>query len=299
MVEAVVAEPVPALTPAALAARHHLRVAGAAPSLKGYTRQLWRYRHFIAAFGNAKSVAAFSSARLGQVWQVLTPLTNAAVYYLIFGVVLNTSDKIDNFVAYLCAGIFLFGYTQQVVLAAVKTIPDHIGLIRALQFPRASLPIATTMSQLQQMGASIAVLLAIVLATGEPLRLSWLLILPVLLLQSIFNTGLALIVARMGAKITDLRQLMPFILRTWMYASGVFYSVDRLDEHLPAAATAALQANPMLVYIELIRFALLETPPPPGQPIWLMWTIAAGWALLVGTGGYLWFWRGEQEYGRG
>ena len=48
-----------------------------------------------------------------------------------------------------------------------------------------------------------------------------------------FNAGLALLVARLGAKITDLKQVMPFVMRTWMYASGVLYSVENFAKHLP------------------------------------------------------------------
>jgi teichoic acid transport system permease protein len=299
MARTTLAAPAPADTPAAIAARHGLRISGVTPPLPAYTRLLWQYRHFITAFGSAKNAAALTSARLGQLWQVLTPLTNALIYYLIFGLILDTRHGIDNFTAYLCTGIFLFGYTQQVAQAAVRTIPDHLGLIRALQFPRACLPVATTVSQLQQMLASTAVLLAIVTVTGEPVTLHWLLLAPVLILQSVFNAGLALAVARLGAKIPDLRQLLPFVMRTWMYASGVFYSLTLLGKHLPATVIAILQANPMLIYIELARAALLHEPPPPGLPGWLLWALATGWALTAGTGGYLYFWRGEQEYARG
>ena len=48
---------------------------------------------------------------------MLTPLINAAVYYLIFGVILNTSGGVDNFIAYLCTGLFIFSFTQTVVQA--------------------------------------------------------------------------------------------------------------------------------------------------------------------------------------
>ena len=77
-----------------------------------------------------------------MLWQVLTPLINAAVYYVIFGVVLNTSRDVDNFIAYLCTGVFLFGFTQTVIQAGAQAITGNLGLIRALHFPRASLPIA-------------------------------------------------------------------------------------------------------------------------------------------------------------
>jgi teichoic acid transport system permease protein len=286
-----------ALAPAELAARHGLRVAGERPDLVTYARQVWAYRHFITAFGNARVVASFTTTRLGQLWQVLTPLFNAGVYYLIFGVVLGTKHHVHNFVAYLCIGVFVFSFTQTVCTNGVQSISGNLGLIRALHFPRASLPIASMFTQLQQTLVSMLVLVAIVLFTGEPIRAQWLLVVPALLLQSMFNSGLALALARMGSKITDLKQLMPFITRTWFYASGVLYSVEVFDRNLGWAAKA-LTLNPALVFIELIRHALLTQVTLTSSPGHL-WIIAAFWAVVVSVTGFLFFWRGEQEYGRG
>ena len=117
MAETAVAEADAAHSLQSLADEYGLRVAGQRPSLPAYIRQLWAYRHFIASYANAKLAASFTTARLGRLWQVLTPLTNAAVYYLIFGVVLNTKQGIPNFIAYLCTGLFVFNFTQTVVLA--------------------------------------------------------------------------------------------------------------------------------------------------------------------------------------
>ncbi|MBV1849252.1 ABC transporter permease [Catellatospora tritici] len=299
MAEAVVTEPYPALAPAQLAARHGLRVAGARPGLVEYVRKLWDYRHFIVAFANAKNIATFSSAQLGQLWHVLTPLTNAAVYYLIFGVILGTRKGIENFPAYLCAGIFIFGYTQQVVTAGTKAISDNMNLIRALQFPRASLPVAATITQLQQLVFAIAVLLGIVVITGEPVTPKWLALIPILLLQSLFNAGLAMLFARLGSKVLDLKQVMPFVLRTWLYGSGVFFDLSNAIKNAPEWAKVLLELNPMVPFIELTREALgVDTGTPP-ETVTQMWLVAGGWALVIGVGGFLYFWRGEKEYGRG
>src|SRR5688500_14429549 len=105
-----------------LAKRHGLTAAGRLPTLGEYTRHLWSYRHFIAAFANAKVTASLGTTRLGVVWQVLTPLINAGVYYLIFGLLINTGGEVDNFPAYLCAGVFIFGFTQSVVQAGAQAI---------------------------------------------------------------------------------------------------------------------------------------------------------------------------------
>ncbi|KAB1939855.1 ABC transporter permease [Micromonospora sp. ALFpr18c] len=290
-------DPDTGLTQAQLAARHGLRVAGERPSLVEYSRRLWAYRHFIAAYANAKLVASYSNAKLGQLWQVLTPLTNAAVYYLIFGVVL-AQNSIPNFIAYLTTGLFIFNFTQSAVLAGTQSISSNLGLIRALHFPRASLPLSTTITQFQQLLASMVVLIGIVLVTGEPITLKWLLLAPALLLQAVFNAGVVLLVARLGSKSSDLKQVMPFVMRTWMYGSGVLYSVS-LFERLPAWATTLVQYNPLLVYIELARYSLLEQAPLLNESLTQLWLVAAGWALVAGIGGFIYFWRGEQEYGRG
>ncbi|TDB70077.1 MULTISPECIES: ABC transporter permease [unclassified Micromonospora] len=297
MADTALVDPATGLTQAQLAARHGLRVAGERPSLAEYSRRLWAYRHFIAAYANAKLVASYSNAKLGQIWQVLTPLTNAAVYYLIFGVVL-AQKEIPNFIAYLTTGLFIFNFTQSAVLAGTQSISSNLGLIRALHFPRASLPVAATLTQFQQLLASMVVLVGIVLVTGEPITPEWLLMVPALLLQAVFNAGIVLVVARMGSKSSDLKQLMPFIMRTWMYGSGVLYSVS-LFNRLPEWASTLIQYNPMLVYIELARHALLEQAPLLNESLTRLWLVAAGWAVVAGIGGFVYFWRGEQEYGRG
>uniref|UniRef100_UPI0004C60A34 ABC transporter permease n=1 Tax=Streptomyces sp. NRRL S-1813 TaxID=1463888 RepID=UPI0004C60A34 len=79
---------------------------------------------------------------------------------------------------------------------------------------------------LQQLLFSMGVLVVILLGYGQMPTWSWLLVIPALLLQFVFNTGLAMAMARLGSKTPDLAQLMPFIMRTWMYASGVMFSID-------------------------------------------------------------------------
>lgn len=298
MTDTAVVDPDADLPLAELAAKHGLTVAGARPGLLAYTRRLWSYRHFITTYANARVVSSFSTTRLGRLWQVLTPLTNAAVYYLIFGVILNTKSDVPNFIAYLCTGLFVFIFSQSVVQGGVQAISGNLGLIRALQFPRASLPIAVTLTQFSNMVASMVVLVVIVLLTGEPVNVEWLLVVPALILQSVFNAGVAMAVARLGAKLADLKQLIPFVMRTWMYASGVLYSVTLFEKHLPTWAARLLEANPLLVYIELMRHALLEGAPLASR-VPVLWTLAIAWALLAGVGGFVYFWRGEQEYGRG
>ncbi|MFJ1745945.1 ABC transporter permease [Streptomyces sp. NPDC088116] len=284
----------------ALAARHGLTVSGARPTLPVYVRQLWSRRHFITAFATARLTSQYSQAKLGQIWQIMTPLLNATVYYFIFGVLLQTKRDIPDFIPFLVTGVFIWTFTSNSITAGTRAISGNLGLVRALHFPRASLPMALALQQLQQLLFSMGALVVILVCFGQYPGPAWLLALPALLLQSLFNMGLSMAVARLAAKTPDIAQLMPFLLRTWMYVSGVMFSVDRVTkgDGLPHVVAVALQCNPAAVYIDLMRFALVDSY-TAGQLPPHVWAIAAGWALLAGAGGFLFFWKAEEEYGRG
>ncbi|MFF3913929.1 ABC transporter permease [Streptomyces sp. NPDC001852] len=288
------------LTAAQLAAKYGLAVSGARPSLPEYVRQLWGRRHFILAFSQAKLTAQYSEAKLGQLWQVATPLLNAAVYYFIFGVILHASRGLsqDVYIPFLVTGVFVFTFTQSSVMSGVRAISGNLGLVRALHFPRASLPISFSLQQLQQLLFSMIVMFVVAIGFGSYPSPAWLLIVPVLLLQFLFNTGLALIVARMGAKTPDLAQLMPFVLRTWMYTSGVMFSINKIMEGRSEIAVRLLQVNPAAIYMDLMRYALIDGYGASNLPPHV-WAIALFWAVAVFVGGFVYFWKAEERYGRG
>ncbi|WP_226487306.1 ABC transporter permease [Streptomyces parvulus] len=288
------------LTPARLAAKYGLSVSGARPSLVEYVRQLWGRRHFILAFSQAKLTAQYSQAKLGQLWQVATPLLNALVYFLIFGLILNAGKGMpkDVYIPFLVTGVFVFTFTQSSAMAGVRAISGNLGLVRALHFPRASLPISFALQQLQQLLASMIVMFVVVIGFGSYPKLSWLLVLPTLVLQFLFNMGLALIVARMGAKTPDLAQLMPFIMRTWMYASGVMFSIPIMLEEHPSWISDVLQWNPAAIYMDLMRFALIDGYGSENLPPHV-WAVGLAWAVVLAVGGFVYFWKAEERYGRG
>ncbi|MFJ1546233.1 ABC transporter permease [Streptomyces sp. NPDC088246] len=288
------------LSAAETATKYGLTVSGARPGLFEYIQQLWGRRHFIMAFSRAKLTAQYSQAKLGQLWQVATPLLNALVYYLIFGLILGTRKGMTQeiFIPFLVTGVFVFTFTQNSVMAGVRAISGNLGLVRALHFPRASLPISFSLQQLQQLLFSMIVLAVVAVAFGSYPGPSWLLIIPALVMQFLFNTGLAMIMARLGSKTPDLAQLMPFIMRTWMYASGVMFSIPVMLKDKPDWIADVLQYNPAAIYMDLIRFALIDGYGSENLPSHI-WVVALAWSVLVGVVGFVYFWKAEERYGRG
>ncbi|WP_433514984.1 ABC transporter permease [Nonomuraea sp. CA-143628] len=289
---------------AKLAQRYGLRRAIARPRFPVYVRQLWERRHFILTYATSRNVSKYSNSALGQLWQVLTPLLNAAIYFLMFGLILGGSKNIDNYPAFLLTGMFVFTYTQRTVTAGAKSISGNLSLIRALHFPRASLPLAYTIQELQQLAISMGVLLVLVVVTGEWPTWFWLMIPVVLLLQTLFNIGAGLVIARLGSSMRDLNQLLPFITRTWLYASGVFFSIqDKVvgSAKLPQWVADVMYLNPAASYIEWMRDILIETYHPENghNPPMMVVLSCVFWAVFALGFGFWYFWRAEERYGRG
>src|SRR5580692_7706345 len=313
---------------AELAARYGLRPSSARPSLVSYLRLVWQRRHFIVAYATARSVSMYTEARLGQLWQVLTPLLNSAVYYLVFGILFQANRGISNYTAFLVTGVFIFGFTERSIVVGSTVMRANIALIRALHFPRACLPLAYVLVEFQQLMVSMLVLFTIVLSTGEPLTWYWLFLVPVLVMQATFNMGAALILARLGAGAQDVTQLVPFLTRIWRYFCGVMYSISSLPATLPEWAKNVLSLNPAAVYISLTRYAIMSTQrtdAPGAQPFNAakcavftakkipalqaychpyvanseLWLAGIGWAVVTLVVGVVFFWQAETRYGRG
>ena len=270
-----------------------LQRAGARLPIAEYSRRLYERRWFVAAYSTASNAVGYQGSFLGQAWQLLTPLLNILVYYLIFGMLLHTNRGVSNYIAFLSVGVFVFSFCTDSLVAGSRSITSNIGLVRALQFPRAVLPVSTTLVALLRLLYSLSVLIPIVLITGEPLTWRWLELVPALALQSMFCLGLAFVVARIGARVPDTTQALPFVSRVWTYTSGVMYSVQHFALGHAHWVSTVLTLNPGTVYLSLARNALLVgNPVTPGT-----WLLAIAWSVGTLAVSYLYFWRGEEEYG--
>nr|WP_241744481.1 ABC transporter permease [Cellulosimicrobium arenosum] len=291
----------------ALATQFDLRQMGVRPPLKDYVRDVVSRWPFIRTLGTSTAYAKNQNNYLGQLWAVLNPTLNAIVYILIFGILLGTTRGLENAIAFIVIGTFLFRFVEQSVHAGSRSIAQKTNLIRSMHFPRAVLPTAQVVSLLATLVPALLVMCVIVLLSGLlpaypmiPIRWSWLLLPAIVALLWIFNTGVAFMVARAVAITPDLDNVIGFIMRLVMYGSGVIFPVthyvDRLPDAVQGIVGAILEYQPIGVFLYVARSILTQEPEIPQDP-W-MWLWAALWAIVAFVVGFIVFWRGEERYGR-
>ncbi len=305
-----------------------LKRIGAKPTLREYVRDLIDHRDFLVTVPLGELRAQNQNSVLGSFWHLLNPLLLAGVYYLIFGIIFQAANDIPYYPAFLIVGIMTFTYIGKVMQSGARTVVANLKLIQSIQFPRASLPIATGISEFIAHLPAVLTMMVLVIITShfaqDPTApqgvarslpaiyptWSWLLLIPATLIMSLFGLGLALFTARATFHFQDVQQLLPYTLRIWMYLSGMFYNIDFVAKkaHGHYWIVQLFKANPMYEFFAMFRGALIgvniHTVGSTKTLVYdsfdpKVWAMATAWAVVTVVAGFLYFRAHETEYGRG
>lgn len=277
-----------------------LKPLGSTPSLRRYLREVWDRRQFAWASAMGEVRSQHMDTVLGNVWHLLNPILLIAVYYLVFGVVLDVDRGVgDNILGFIAIGVLTYQLAQRAITSAARSIIGNEGLIRSLQFPRALLPLGTMIKEALSFLPGLLVILVLVVVSGEGVTPAWALMAPVFVLQAIFILGAGMFLARVADRFRDTVNILPFVFRLGFYGSAVIYPVDeRFDvfETYPWISWIFV-SNPFYAQISLWRESLMTTYGVDKVP-WL-WVSASLWAVAALVVGTIVFRAGEKEYGRG
>ncbi|WP_413316656.1 ABC transporter permease [Agrococcus sp. 1P02AA] len=267
---------------------------GTRPPLREYFTELFDRRHFIWAAARGETVTRYSNERLGVAWYVLRPLLDAAFYGVVFGLILDMSRGMDNFLAFIIIGVFMFQLSARAITAGVTLIRSSKAMIRAFAFPRAALAISMVLRDVMSSAPAMIVMLIMIMAIPphESPNVAWSFFPLILGLQLTMSLGFVLFFGWLGARLPDLAQAMSFVSRFLMYASAVIFPIERFVDH--PTLLAIIQANPIYVVLDMYRMTLMDGAAPPLEN-WLQLSAWAFGALIIG---FTLFWWDEERYAR-
>ena len=260
--------------------------------LAAYLRDLWRRRDYLLRVPVEDLRVQHAHTLLGNLWLLLNPALQVGVYLLVFGVLIELDRGVDDYLAFLTVGVFVFHQAQRTVTAGARSVVANVGLIRALRFPRAALPVGSAIGQLLSFAPVLAVMLIMTVAHGHSPDLRWLALPGLLVALTAFGLGAGLAAARANHTYRDLENLLPFLFRLLFYLSGVLYSVDHFVDDDALRSLFAL--DPLYCLITAWRWALLGT-----DASGLVWAGTIGWPIVTLVGGFAAFRAREATYGSG
>ncbi len=257
----------------------------AAPGLREALRNTWRLRHFSWSYAQSRIIAARSENRLGLLWEFISPMLLAGVYYLAFGVVLGTRRDNVNFEVFLLIGVFTWQLMNSCLMGTSECLVRSAKLVKSVHFTRLALPVSVMMRELLSYIPMLAVVVTVALVTGEPVRPQWLLIIATMAVTTLFGTGVGLLLAHPSRTSRDISQLLPVSMRAWMFMSGVFYDPAVRFAKVHGWPGLLLEYNPGALILETARSAFL----PSIEVDVTKWLIISGLAAATAVIGVLVF----------
>jgi teichoic acid transport system permease protein len=266
---------------------------GRQPSLPEYVRLLWRGRDFLIQIVVSQVRLQTQATILGSLWHLLNPLLQTAIYYIVFGLVLNASRGVNDYAAFLVVGVFVFVFTSRSIESGARSLTTHRSLVSQTAFPRIIIPVAAVLTEAVLHAIALLMLLAMLPLLGVRPMWSWILLPLAFSLQAFFNLGVAMMAARLAFRLPDVQLLLPHALRFWMYASGVFFALEFVSQAFGELTTLLFIVNPAFTFIDLTRAVLLEGSVRETAT----WLLAFAWPTVALISGALVFRAREDEYG--
>ncbi|PIQ15235.1 MAG: ABC transporter permease [Flavobacteriales bacterium CG18_big_fil_WC_8_21_14_2_50_32_9] len=226
-------------------------------------KEVWNYRDLLMLFIKRDIVTIYKQTILGPLWYLIQPLFTAVIFTIIFNNVANIdTNGIPPFL-YNLAGITIWNYFKDCLLATSDTFKSNQHIFGKVYFPRLILPLSVVLSNLIKFCIQLIVFVTFYIyytANGVEVSPNKLIVFfPILVItMGFFSLGLGMIISSMVTKYRDLVFLLQFGVQLLMYLSLVAYPLSLIQEKLPTLSWI-VEFNPMAHIIETSRYMLLNS----------------------------------------
>lgn len=213
----------------------------------------------------------YQNSVLGYMWSLLRPLLLSTILYIVFVKFLRISGDIRHYASYLLLGIMCWTFFVEITSGGVGAVVGKGDLIRKIAIPRYLTVISTSASALINFALNLIVLFGIMLITGVEIQISFLLLVPLLLIELYaLSLSLAFILSAAFVKFRDISFIWEVFTQMLFYLTPIIYPISYVIEKYPQGRFLLL--NPLAQIIQDLRYILVT---PQSQTVWQSFGIAA------------------------
>lgn len=211
---------------------------------------------------------------LGYLWSLIRPLLLFGVLLLVFTQVFRVgSEKVEHYPVFLLMGIVLYTFFSESTSNAVTSVVSQEGVVRKTQFPRAVIPLATTVTAVFNLLLNLVIVIVFVVAFGVDPAWTWLLFPVALLSLFIGAAGLSMALSALYVRYRDTAIIWVVLAQVLLYLTPILYPVNSFGEE---TKEHLLMWNPLSVIFEQVRVWVLHEAAAPTAV-----EAAGGWLGLL------------------
>lgn len=250
-------------------------------------KELLRYRFLITNLISRDLKVRYKRSVLGFIWVMLNPLLTMAVISIVFSQVIRFPTQ-SYYPTFLLAGILIWNLYAQSTVAAMSSLLGNGTVLQRIYVPPSTFVASAIGSALVNLLFAIVPFFVLALITGVPPSPTWVLIIIPIIEATIFSFGIGLIVSALMVFFHDTYEIYSVLVGVYIFLTPVYYPVTSLPQPLRQAE----QYNPMFLFIDCVRNAVIDRSIPPLQEIGLGGLMAC----LVFAIGWLIFTRLERHF---
>jgi lipopolysaccharide transport system permease protein len=221
-------------------------------------KKIWQRRELLWYIVKLQMKAENKNKVFGFLWSFLDPLLLFLTYMVLVSIIFRRGGP--QFPVLLFLSLLSWKWFASSLGRSVTSITSRVGLVQSVRFPLAVLPLSGIIIGFFDwlFGFVILVPMLFIFEASFTVNVLWL---PVLLLiQFIGTIGACLIVAVLGTYLSDLNNIIQFVIRICFYLSPILYSVqDTVPERL---TMLYMLANPFAGLLESYKNVLIYGTPP-------------------------------------
>jgi lipopolysaccharide transport system permease protein len=203
-----------------------------APAREGMIRrfsELYNYRELIRNLVIRDLKVRYKNSVLGVLWSLLNPLLMTLVFSVVFTVMLP-NNEIDHFPLFFLCGFLPWSFLSTSLIGGTGSIVNNSSLIKKVYFPREILPVANVLSNLVNFLVALIVLFAMVFVFRARLTAAVLMLPLIIVAQTMFITGLALILSTANVFYRDTQHILEIVMQAWFFVTPIFYQITILPQ---------------------------------------------------------------------
>lgn len=218
----------------------------------------------LLAFGFAKRdfKERYVGTGLGQFWYILSPIITIFIYTVIFSDFMKMKlDIIDNSYAYsiyLVPGLLAWTSFSTILMRLNGSLLERANLIKKISVPAFVYHISIIITEFGILMLSYSLALIFLLLVNHPITLTFLYLIPILFLQTLFAFALGVIISLFTPFFKDLKEAIPIVVQLWFWMTPIIYMKEMIANKYPALLTY----NPFYHFVQIYQDIFLYSKAP-------------------------------------
>lgn len=232
--------------------------------------------------------ARYKGSVLGNLWPVLTQLSQLFIYTYVFSVVLKVrlsaqglpeENRNVSFGLWLFAALVAWTAVTGGIISGASSVLRQKNLVTKVVFPLALVPLVPVCTAFIESLFGLIILIVMVGLLTQQVHATLLLMPLVWGTQLLFTAGLAYLAAGLTVFLRDVPQVIGVVLNFWFYATPIIYPVSLIPQPLQVWV---FRLNPMAAIAEMYRDIILVGD----VTHWQAWFTASVISLVIFLGGF-------------